>query len=129
MADCEPLLLQDLVEELTKPQWWVDRKGEIPPGKKEYFQLPIFHYYKVGLPPTMVHLYWFLPVFPYSFASFSPDQLAACPSLHVCAWVPLHTQFYPARSFEAALYFQARMLLHNHSAPVPWLKQSITLRT
>jgi hypothetical protein len=52
VADCEPLLLQDLVEELTKPQWWVDRKGEIPPGKKEYFQLPIFHYYKVGLPPT-----------------------------------------------------------------------------
>ena len=30
-----------------KPQWWVDRKGEIPPGKKEFFQLQIFHYYKV----------------------------------------------------------------------------------
>ena len=39
--------MQDLVEELTKPHWYVDRKGETPPGKKEFYQLPIFNYYKV----------------------------------------------------------------------------------
>lgn len=41
-------MLQDLVEELTKPQWYIDRKGEIPPGKQEYYQLPIFNYFKVA---------------------------------------------------------------------------------
>ena len=38
---------QDLVEELAAPHWYVDRKGETPPGKKEYYQLPIYNYYKV----------------------------------------------------------------------------------
>ncbi|KAK9919027.1 hypothetical protein WJX75_008803 [Coccomyxa subellipsoidea] len=49
---------KDLVEELTKPQWWVDRKGEIPPGKKEYFQLPIFHYYKGYLSSPYLPTYY-----------------------------------------------------------------------
>ena len=38
---------QDLVEELAAPHWYVDRKGETPPGKKEYYQLPIYNYHKV----------------------------------------------------------------------------------
>ena len=41
-------LRQDLVEELSKQQWYVDRKGENPPDKKPYYQLPIFNYYKVS---------------------------------------------------------------------------------
>lgn len=37
---------RDLVEELAKPQWWVDRKGEVPEGKSDAFQLRVFHYFK-----------------------------------------------------------------------------------
>lgn len=33
------------MEELAKPQWYIDRKGEVPPGKLEYYQLPIFNYH------------------------------------------------------------------------------------
>ena len=44
--------LQDLVQELTKMQWYADRKGENPPGKKPYYLLPIFNYYKVSPRPT-----------------------------------------------------------------------------
>ncbi len=33
----------DLVEELIKP-WYRDRRGEIPPGKKPWFELPIFNF-------------------------------------------------------------------------------------
>ena len=39
---------KDLVEELAKPQWWVDRKGEIPEGKSDVYQLRVFHYHEVG---------------------------------------------------------------------------------
>lgn len=38
---------QDLVEEMTKPIWWIDRKGEIPAGQKEAYQQPIFQYHDV----------------------------------------------------------------------------------
>ena len=48
------VLLQDLVEELSKQQWYVDRKGENPPDKKPYYQLPIFNYYKVSLWPALL---------------------------------------------------------------------------
>ncbi len=33
----------ELVEELVKP-WYRDRRNEIPPGKKPWFELPIFHF-------------------------------------------------------------------------------------
>ncbi len=33
----------DLVEELIKP-WYRDRRSEIPPGKKPWFELPIFNF-------------------------------------------------------------------------------------
>lgn len=33
----------DLVEELIKP-WYRDRRGEIPPGKKPWFELPVFNF-------------------------------------------------------------------------------------
>ena len=33
----------DIVEELVKP-WYRDRRNEIPPGKKPYFELPVFHF-------------------------------------------------------------------------------------
>lgn len=36
---------EDLVEEMTKPIWWIDRKGEIPAGQKEAYQQPIFQYH------------------------------------------------------------------------------------
>ena len=38
---------QDLVEELVAPHWYVDRKGETPPGKKEFYKQPIFNYHQV----------------------------------------------------------------------------------
>ena len=38
------------MEELTKPIWWIDRKGEIPPGKAEAYQQPIFQYHDVRNP-------------------------------------------------------------------------------
>lgn len=34
----------DLAELLKQP-FYIDRKGEIPAGKKEYYQMPVFHYY------------------------------------------------------------------------------------
>jgi len=41
------MALQDLVEELAKPGWYADRKGEVPAGAQPYHRLPIFNYYKV----------------------------------------------------------------------------------
>lgn len=38
---------QDLVEELAKDQWYLDRKNEIPEGKLPYYRLPIFNYHQV----------------------------------------------------------------------------------
>ena len=38
---------QDLVEELAAPHWYVDRKGETPPGKKEFYKQPIYNYHQV----------------------------------------------------------------------------------
>ncbi|KAK9862136.1 hypothetical protein WJX84_008907 [Apatococcus fuscideae] len=37
---------QDLVEELAKDQWYLDRKGEIPAGKLPYYRIPIFNYHQ-----------------------------------------------------------------------------------
>ena len=39
---------KDLVEEMTKPIWWIDRKGEIAAGQKEAYQQPIFQYHDVS---------------------------------------------------------------------------------
>lgn len=36
----------DLARLLAGP-WFMDRKGEVPEGKKGYFELPVFNYYKV----------------------------------------------------------------------------------
>lgn len=33
----------DLVEELIRP-WYRDRRGEIPPGKQEWFEMPVFNF-------------------------------------------------------------------------------------
>ena len=38
---------QDLVEELAGPNWYLDRKGEVPAGEKPYFRLPILNYHEV----------------------------------------------------------------------------------
>lgn len=35
----------DLVDELGKP-FFVDRKGEIPAGKRDYYRMPVFHEYR-----------------------------------------------------------------------------------
>ncbi len=40
---------QDLVEELAKDQWYLDRKGEIPAGKLPYYRIPVFNYHQVRL--------------------------------------------------------------------------------
>ncbi len=34
----------DLVEQLTRP-FYVDRKGEVPQGKKDYYRMPVFNHY------------------------------------------------------------------------------------
>ena len=36
------------MEELAGPEWWLDRKGEVPQGMQPYFRLPIVHYYNVS---------------------------------------------------------------------------------
>lgn len=35
----------DLAEVLAGP-WFFDRKGEVPPGKKPFFEIPVFNYHK-----------------------------------------------------------------------------------
>lgn len=37
----------DLARVLAGP-WFMDRKGEVPEGKKGYFELPVFNYHQVG---------------------------------------------------------------------------------
>ncbi len=39
----------DLARLLAGP-WFMDRKGEVPAGKKGFFELPVFNYHKVGQP-------------------------------------------------------------------------------
>ena len=48
---------QDLVEELAAPNWWVDRKGEVPPGKLDYYQHRIVQYHQgfLSLPYTATY--------------------------------------------------------------------------
>ena len=41
------------MEELAGPQWWLDRKGEVPAGMQPFFRLPILHYYQVGCPARL----------------------------------------------------------------------------
>ena len=41
---------RDLVEALAGPEWYLDRKGEIPEGEQPYFRLPILNYHQVGHP-------------------------------------------------------------------------------
>jgi Taurine catabolism dioxygenase TauD, TfdA family len=39
---------KDLVELLAQPGiWFLDRKGEVPPGAKPYIPQPIFNYHEV----------------------------------------------------------------------------------
>ena len=38
----------DLAPVMAAP-WYMDRKGEVPEGKKPYFQIPIFNYFRVSL--------------------------------------------------------------------------------
>lgn len=38
----------DLARLLAGP-WFMDRKGEVPEGKKGYFELPVFNYHQVCL--------------------------------------------------------------------------------
>ena len=39
---------KDLVEELAKPLWWLDRKGEVPEGALGAYPLRIVHYHQVS---------------------------------------------------------------------------------
>ena len=64
------------MEELAGPEWWLDRKGEVPQGMQPYFRLPILHYYDVRMQPTACSrllaspvtratvLYWFVLACP-----------------------------------------------------------------
>ena len=36
--------------------WFFDRKGEIPEGKKPFFEIPVFNYHKVRLVGNKVHI-------------------------------------------------------------------------
>ena len=45
---------KDLVEELAGPNWYLDRKGEVPHGQKPYFRLPILNYHNVRPCPPPV---------------------------------------------------------------------------
>ena len=40
----------DLARLLAGP-WFFDRKGEVPAGKKGFFEIPVFNFYKVGMRP------------------------------------------------------------------------------
>ncbi|CAK0785174.1 hypothetical protein CVIRNUC_008380 [Coccomyxa viridis] len=51
---------KDLVEELVAPHWYVDRKGETPPGKKEFYKQPIFNYYQGFLSSPYTATYYTL---------------------------------------------------------------------
>ncbi|KAK9840646.1 hypothetical protein WJX81_006750 [Elliptochloris bilobata] len=49
---------RDLVEELVRDQWYVDRKGEVPPGAAPYHKLPIFNYHKGFLSTNLNSTYY-----------------------------------------------------------------------
>ena len=37
----------DLLPVLTGP-WYFDRKGEVPPGKQGFFEIPVLNFHEVG---------------------------------------------------------------------------------
>ncbi len=46
---------RDLVETLQQRGiWFVDRKAEVPPGKEDYYELPVFNYHDVRLRSRIV---------------------------------------------------------------------------
>ncbi|GAB4822232.1 hypothetical protein N2152v2_009278 [Parachlorella kessleri] len=49
----------DLAEVLAGP-WYFDRKGEIPEGKKPFFEIPVFNYHKGYLSVNYSDNYYFL---------------------------------------------------------------------
>lgn len=72
---------QDLVEELAAPQWWVDRKGEVPKGKLDYYQMRIFQYYKGYLSSPYTATYYELAQrHPQVGQQFSPGLEVECVS-------------------------------------------------
>lgn len=65
---CMPLIMKCSLSALSTVDcnraWcrrWVDRKGEIPQGKKPYYRLPVMNYYKV----TVGVVKELLPCLPY----------------------------------------------------------------
>ena len=71
------------MDELQKHQWYADRKGENPPGKKQYYMLPIFNYYKVSICPALLAglmscTYACLEKQDPSLLRFLPRVMAAC---------------------------------------------------
>eukprot|EP00887_Chlorella_sp_A99_P003510 scaffold7.g3510.t1 len=49
----------DLLPVLTGP-WFFDRKGEVPPGKKPFFEIPVFSYHEGYLSMNFSSNYYFL---------------------------------------------------------------------
>jgi len=46
----------DLARLLAGP-WFMDRKGEVPEGKKGYFELPVFNYHQASMPTQTLSVY------------------------------------------------------------------------
>ena len=76
------------VQELAGPQWWLDRKGEVPAGKKPYFRLPIFNYHKVrqGQTASCSWLGGCLQTRAVSLPECTGDHLTASEIVFSCSW-------------------------------------------
>ena len=68
------------MEELAGPEWWLDRKGEVPQGMQAYFRLPIVHYYNVSPAALALEPGLFVLLSP---ASLSSSRCTCCGCEHV----------------------------------------------
>eukprot|EP00879_Flechtneria_rotunda_P008142 GHRR01008527.1.p1 GENE.GHRR01008527.1~~GHRR01008527.1.p1 ORF type:complete len:362 (+),score=138.84 GHRR01008527.1:379-1464(+) len=66
-----------LVPVLAGPNWYFDRKGEVPPGKKPFFRIPVFNYYKGYLSVNYSDNYFLLSQRHAEVPRLTPEQYDA----------------------------------------------------
>ncbi|KAK9862133.1 hypothetical protein WJX84_005815 [Apatococcus fuscideae] len=79
---------RDLVEELAKDRWYLDRKDEIPEGKLPYYRLPVFNYHMGNLCTSFSATYYELAQRHPDVPQLTPKQKEALAAFSALAMSP-----------------------------------------
>jgi hypothetical protein len=65
--------------------WFMDRKGEVPPGKKPFFEIPVFNFHAGRLAVNISSNYYFLSQRHAEVPRLTPDHVEALQVFHAYA--------------------------------------------